>query len=174
MFDPSMSHENIKIENGRLAFKSLKYQEEGDISVFGTMIAVPGNKYHWKLKVIGDDVQYINIGIIESDKCESNKERLWWNTDGISYFSWDGCIYKPNEQRVICNSYEYGKGFKGENEVIIDIWLDLKDENELSFAQNAVEFGKASQVKESMEYRLAVSIFDADTKMELLSCDVQY
>ena len=176
MFDALLSHENIKIEDGKLAFKHPKHQTTGDISVFGSMDAVPGNKYHWKVKVFGDvkAIDDINIGIIEADKCELGKGELWWTRYGISYWSKNGMIFKYNEARGICGSHEYGKTFNNEKNVIIDIWLDLKNNNELSFAKNDEKFGTACTVQDSKNYRLAVAIYDAQTKIQLLSYDVEY
>ena len=174
IFDGSLSHQNINITNGELAFKALMLQRTGDKSVFGTVVAVLGRKYHWKLKVIGDEVDDINIGIIEADKCELNKNGFWWNKCGISYYSCNGHIYKYNEETELSTNYEYGKPFKNEKNVMIDIWLDLKDKNELSFAKNDEKFGKAANVKNSMKYRLAVSIWDSDTKIQILSFDIEF
>ena len=174
-FDASLSHKEMKIENeGQLIYPASKSTLA---SAFGTMMVTPGNKYHWKLKVIGDDIKGINIGIIESQECSKSKSDYWWCKEyGFSYHSKNGWLY----HRVITDgslrgsSKQYGDRY-GDNDVI-DIWLDLKDKYELSFSKNNKDMGKASDVKKETDYKLAVGIRisnkDNPTKIELLSCDI--
>ena len=175
-FDRALSYKGILIENGTLAFKEGKGW--GDWSVFGIIVATAGNMYHWKIKLsapLERENAYIslNIGIIEADKCEQYQKLSWWTEVGISYFSSCGSIFLYDEVTKECKYHEYGKGFEEEDEIIMDIWLDIKDKYELSFAKNDENYGKATDVKKSMEYRLAVSICDPATKAELLSFDIQ-
>ena len=53
------------------------------------------------------------------------------------------------------------------------MWLDLKDnKRELSFAKNGTKFGKAFNVKESTNYKFALTLSGAPYKIELLSFEM--
>ena len=171
MFDSSLSHKSIEIQNdGQLLFLSASLCKK--ISGFGTVTAKSGYRYHWKLKLFGDNVQYINIGIIEADKCSANTSNSWWITEyGYSYWSGDGEIYHDwSQQGIFRNHKHYGKSYGKDD--IIDIWLDLKDENQLSFAKNDETFGKAADLKQSVDFRLAVAIWFANCKIQILSFEM--
>ena len=115
----------------------------------------------------------VNVGIIEADKCEAYQGKMWWTEAGISYFSNDGQIYQYDEITGLCKYHLYGEGFGDEESCIMDIWLDMNDKYQLSFAMNQVEFGTAANVKGSMKYRLAVCIYKPCTRIELLSSNIQ-
>ena len=83
VFDESLSHNDFQIESGILAFKKYGYEETQ--SVFGTMTAESGNNYHWKIKLKcdTDNIEDVNVGIIEDDKCEEYKTEYWWTKCGF-------------------------------------------------------------------------------------------
>ena len=56
---------------------------------------------------------------------------------------------------------------------MIDVWLDLKDKYELSFAKNDNAFGKAFNMKQSTDYKLAIGMYGSVTTVEILSFDVK-
>ena len=46
------------------------------INAFGSIIAVSGRKYHWKIHMIHVPSYTVHIGIIEDDKCEVTMQSL--------------------------------------------------------------------------------------------------
>ena len=178
ILDKSLSSEYFTIENDTLAFmKGSEYG--GDMSVFGAIAADSGYAYHWKVKLFKnpdekEDYFFINIGIIEADKTEEYKDGNWWSTAGISYFSCGGGIFQFDQATQKSKHHSYGKDFSADSkDVIVDIWLDMKDKYELSFGINGKNFGKAADVKDSLTYRLGVNMCDQSTRIELLSFELR-
>ena len=140
------------------------------MSVFGSMVSESGDKCHWRIKLRDDDhdkLVDINIGVIQADECRE----CWWTTVGISYYSWTGDIFQYDESTKQCEVHYYEELFDDTDEVIIDIWLDMRDKCQLSFAKHGTNFGKATDIKESMKYRLAISA--SNTKVEILFYEAQ-
>ena len=134
-------------------------------TVFGSVDAIPGNKYHWKIKVL--DNEGTNIGIMQADKCikHANSSDSWWNYDyAWSYYSAAGHIFHRS-----CNT-SYGEVYGAYD--IIDIWVDLKVNNELSFGRNERSFGKAADLKPNATYKLVIGLYGGSVK--LLHFDTQY
>ena len=159
-FDAIKSSSNVEDDGNILIKKGGK-----GYGGFGTVEASPGRIYHWRLKFIENEDAELNVGICEF---EGSERMDWWNTPkGWSYFARDGQLYHPG---TILRKYgdKYGK------DDIIDVWLDLKHKNELSFAKNDKKYGKADTVKEKQSYKLAVGMYGKYKKVELLSFDIQY
>ena len=151
-FDEDLSHEVIKYENSNeiMWVESVKSYEKA--SAFGTMVATPGRRYHWKIHCLKMDRRTrLHFGIIKADKCDGMTEEYWWcKKFAYSYYR-AGTIYSGSIRRIY---KDYGSKF--EEGDIIDIWLDLKENNDLSFGRNDKHFGKAFDVASDTEYRLAV------------------
>ena len=160
-FVESFCHENVIIEdNGQLIYKKEGYNNE--CNAFGKIIATPNRMYHWKLKVIECKDDQLNIGVIQEDKAKAFLAAYWWfEVFGFSYFAGNGKLYNEMAKQY-GDTYEEGD--------IIDVWLDLKEnKNEISFAKNNKKFGKAANVRESTDYRLAVGMWAGSKKIEILS-----
>ena len=157
---------STEIENEGLLM--VKKNDDNIGTVFGTVTAKPGKGiYHWRLKIIECDHKDINLGIVEANKCdEITNNRGWWGEDyGYSYWSGDGEVFHNND------FHEYGDAF-GQDDVI-DIWLDMdQDQRELSFAKNDTRYGRAYQVKESTEYKLAITVYGDGYIIELMSFEL--
>ena len=97
---------------------------------------------------------------------QESKNGQWWNQHyGYSSWSDNGWIYHNDDDR------RYGDPF-GQDDVI-DIWLDLKgDKRELSFGKNDKIYGKARDVKESTNYRLAITVSGQVHEIQLLSFEM--
>lgn len=164
--------------------KSLIFEEEGCVviktasnmsvcSIFGTQITRFGNLYHWRVKVIegnGKDLD-MNIGVIDASQCVKSLQKKWaWflKDYGYSYWSKDGKFYQ--ESTSIFGKI-YGESYAAND--IIDVWLDLRDGiNELSFSKNNKNFGKAVNVKDSVDYSLAITMRGDQKKIELVSFEM--
>ena len=165
-FDESFIDNSIILKQGGLSLIKPSSAYNG-YTGFGSITAVFGQKYHWRIKLTEcDDIDPdVHIGIIAADKCKANDDN-WWNTDyGYSYWSDDGMIYHNN------NDKQYGDNY-GKHD-IIDIFLDLQNnKKELSFAKNNQNYGKAHDVKESMEYKLVITIYGNSYKVELMTFEL--
>ena len=125
--------------------------------------ATPNNKYHWRVKIVNDKTS-TNIGIIEALQYSENKRSgWWWCTFGFSLFH-NGKLYSSGGVR------EYGASVYRKGDVV-DIWLDLKDNFDLSFGKNGEEYGKAFDVKQDTDYKLAVSLMHG-VELELVLFEI--
>ena len=166
-FDELLSDPSLTIQdNGTLVLKTI---EEGDFdyndrSAFGTVTTITGKKHHWRLKIF--EISSINLGIIEADKHVNNQDVAWWcYCYGYSYWSGNGQTYHDGNRNAYGTCY-------GKHD-IIDMWLDLtQNKGQLFFAKNDEKFGKAFDVKESRDYRLAIAMYGSPNKLELLSFDI--
>ena len=170
MFNKSLINTNVKIEEDGQMMYLYEHADKDWSSSFGTITARSGNKYHWRLKLIGSDVRFINIGIIEANICKLHTDTTWWNTEyGYSYYSGDGMIYHNFKANDYCK--DYGESYQDD---IIDIWLDLKDNYQLLFAKNDMKFGKAADVKDCSDYKLAVAMWawSIGSQIKILSFEI--
>lgn len=145
--------------------------EDIDCTFHGMAIAVPGATYHWQLKILEAD-RSMNIGIVVSDFYDESTEgySFWETLSGYSWYSGDGYIWHENQHILPGNPLQYGEGD------IIDIWLDLKDYNKLSFGKNAEKDGVSCQVMQDKSYRLVVELYvdEGDQhKFKLLSFECE-
>ena len=142
------------------------------VNGFGSNICVKGRIYHWRIKIdkttcLGNIC--VNIGIIQADKAKASIDDGWWIKDyGYSLFIdnfrevtlWtkgnDGARYGPP-----CQSGD-----------IIDVWLDLKDDNTLSYGKDDAHYGKAFDIPKDRGYRLALNARDGI--MSIVDFDVVY
>ena len=168
-FDSSLSHSLIKIEdningNGKTLYKS--EISWSDCNAFGLATARPGAIYHWKLKVCNAMDSYLNIGIMEANLISDYMDKAWIShRNGYSYYAVDGKIYNDNKW------WGYGKKY-AKHGTIIDIWLDLKDKYQLSFAANDEKFGAASSVQPNTNFKLAIGIDGYPKKIKLLLFEI--
>ena len=67
---------------------------------------------------------------------------------------------------------QYGEIF-GEGDVI-HVWLDLKENNDLSFGRNGKNLGKAFDIKSNTNYRLAIGVngLEVDCNIEIVEFDI--
>lgn len=125
-------------------------------SAFGSNVAIKGKIYHWRLRIGDSNTRFwlMNIGIIEADKAKENLEEMntWWYTNyGYSYFNGGRILHgEIGKFSKKYNTYKSGD--------IIDVWLDLKDKNTLSYARNDEYYGVAFMIPDDKEYRLALSL----------------
>ena len=83
-FDPSISSSFITILDD---YTTLTNDNDDGIpvSAFGIVDVVSGRKYQWTIKIM--EPTDSEIGIIEKDKCEENRDDYWWcESFGFSYF----------------------------------------------------------------------------------------
>ena len=165
-YHPLLSEEALMIEDdGRIVRKTtFNFQE---CNTFGTVTAKQSHLYHWKIKVMEMQDNFLNIGVVEANKCEqclSTNNAWYFESFGYSYYAGDGKIYHKKKLR---SCWSYGDKYGVDD--IIDIWLDLRDnKNQLSFAKNEKKFGKAADVKDSTDYKLAISMYARQKKIELM------
>ena len=166
-FDEITSDKTCKIKKDGQLLRKKGDAGLGACNGFGKFEANPGRMYHWKLKAqkVGD--KELNIGVIEADFVENGYREDWWNESyGYSYFAWNGDIYNKGQSKRNYGD-KYGVGD------IIDIWLDLKDEYELSFAKNGEKYGKAADMKKLTNYKLAIGMYRGIKAVEILSFEIQ-
>ena len=148
-FVASTVHQQLIIENEGRILRDHK-NSGSQLSGFGSFTAKPESKCHWRVKIVNDRTS-TNIGIIEASKYAENKSTgWWWCKFGFSLFH-NGKIYSSG----VVREYQADTYHKGD---IIDVWLDLKDNFDLSFGKNGKEYGKAFDVKHDTDYKLAVSL----------------
>ena len=175
-FVPEISSSCCKYkENNSIVIANLNGSGISSATVFGLVEAIPGNKYHWRIKAVDDDTP--NVGIMEASKCNVHGKDAandyWWNkTYAWSYYGGDGEIYNgaTGFDPFDINRRAYGKPFKKHD--IVDIWLDLKENNDLSFGKNGESFGKAADLKPNTTYKLVIGLYGGS--VELLHFDAQY
>ena len=151
-FDKSLVDKKIILNHDELMLSKLHGRQDFK-NGFGTFIAGPGQKYHWRIKLMNQDTNSIkvNIGIIEKDYVNLNWELWCCSGFGYSYYT-DGKIYHDSY-----NGDRYGEPF-GVNDVI-DVWVDLKKYYAISWSKNGQHFGKGFDVKRRTDYRLAIGIY---------------
>ena len=164
-FESSLVHEEIMIEDEGETLLNKPEISHSRRSAFGSIIAKPGNKYHWKVHVVSG-CSSINIGVIEADEAHKNVDKYWWNQGyGYSYFQvgllFNGYLDENDDP-------SYG-GYISDDD-IIDVWLDLKDHYQLSFAKNDENYGKAFDMKQNMDYRFSVGFATNTIEMHLVQC----
>ena len=170
-FERSLMTDNMKVnENGTILSQTDFHWQFN--SAFGSFNAFPGNKYHWKMKILqsgkDDDPTKLeaNVGIIPVDMHEQalRKPRVVWCCIGYgyAYYSDDGKKYHDNY-----TGSNYGKKYKPGD--IIDIHLDLKDNYNVSWGKNSKDYGKGFDL-EKKEYKLAIGIYFG--KIQLLSLEI--
>lgn len=156
-FDKDLTHQSLELDDEGLILCKDAHNAAGCISSFGKIIAKPGYKYHWKIETVESERYDGNIGIVEADQViETNG--LWWGTQyGWSYFT-DQAVYHGTKHHIYGDSYIT----KGD---IVDIWLDLKENEGLSFSKNNTKFAKAYDMDRDKSYRLAIGLFRGKVKI---------
>ena len=137
-FDSTLSHHAFLLYN-ELKSLTLTDPQKSGLSAFGKVIAVPGRKYHWKLKIL-TSADRMSIGVVEDKLIDTananNNDSLWLHQNGYSYRT-DG--YKYGKSHI--GKYSNGYGNEGD---IIDVYLDLRfDDVYLSFGKNGIKYGNA-------------------------------
>lgn len=165
LFDASLTYGSPEIEDDGKVFETKNSFSEA----FGSMNAVPGAKYHWRIKVINCGFGELNLGIIQKDAMnlaanENEYDGFWVIPGGYSYYAGDGGIWNDNQGKDYGQAYDDGD--------MIDIWLDLQDAFQLSFGKNDTKYGKAADMKKDTEYKLAVSVFYQHGKVEISEFEV--
>ena len=132
------------------------------ICVCGKVDAFKGAEYHWKIKLSAKG-DYINVGVVEHEFCEKILNDLYinkhfWATKlGWSWYSGDGHIWHNNHEKIYQQGYDVTD--------TVDIWLDLKNNSQLSFGINGEKFVKAYDMNEHKSYRMAIGVYrTAQTK----------
>eukprot|EP01084_Bolivina_argentea_P276687 472164_1 len=151
VFDPKLKTPKITLQNNSSIAKTNSFTYE---SVFGTIITNPGTVYKWKIKILNARGAYINIGIIELNKCNEHLTKSWWLTDyGYAYHSGDGNFYHKDVATFGGMKY-YGDSYRRDD--VIDIHLDLI-RNTIAFGKNGTFYGDEN-VKGNTNYRLAIGL----------------
>lgn len=152
---------NLVIENeGNSVRKRIKSWTA--TNVYGIVVAIPGNIYHWKLKVSHTTDKEINIGIVEEAKSKSAGRKIAWYLEewGHSYYAASGEVWNAGKGKYYGSEYGYDD--------IIEIWLDLKNKYELSFCKNTEKYGKAADMKKGTEYRMAIDLYGDQKEIRLI------
>ena len=117
-------------------------------SAIGINSAKKGGKHHWRVKFeqTSDERRpSINIGIVDKDKAHQNMLGWWQNEWGYSYYD-NGTVW--NGRGLGSKAYG-GRIISGD---VMDIWLDLKNTNTLSYVKNDVDYGVAFEIPDDKEY----------------------
>ena len=168
LFDRDLTHPELKVDT---EYKTVSPSGQAeDLNAFGSSVAVKGRKYHWRLKIEKDSLgrdPMLNIGIVEADKAVVNGDGDGWWVEkyGYSYFQ-TGSIVSGNLDGY---SAEYGK--EQEAGDIIEIWLDLKDNANLSFGINGESYGEAFVVNEAKKYRFALNVDNGEVTILAFNVD---
>ena len=168
VFDTEISHKNIKLsEQDSIAHKEVDPDDvlKIPLSGFGTMTAIKGRKYHWKLHIMkSEEKASLNIGILNAKECKtSNNQFWWWNNNGYSYYD-DGQLYHKGRVRSYGEPFDIGD--------TIHVHLDLKENNGLSFSKNDKKFEKAWDIPNNIDYKLAIGLYSG--KIRITSFEVIY
>ena len=102
------------------------------------------------------------IGIVKADKCKQA---------AMVYFGYKpyGFAYGAMYGWFVSNGHERKYGPRYDKDDVIDIYLDLKRSNQLSFSRNNIDIGIAAVVACNTMYRLAVGMYSARQKIALIS-----
>ena len=120
----------------------------GTHTVVGSTNTTPGYIYHWMLKLDEKKLPSMNIGIIEAGKCDDYQGVDHW------IYPYTYSIY-PNGQVWDNDACEKcANGLKAGD--MIDIWLDLRNNYNLSFGQNGQKYGNSIDVAKGKQYKLAI------------------
>ena len=167
-FDSTLIHEHFQMYD-EYQKASLNWQGFTRYSVFGVNIATEGRKYYWKIELCGTGgFRGFNIGVIEANKAKEHMETGWW---GRSYgYSWyqNGQVFN---KKLSGGNKQYGQSY-GRRGDIIHVWLDMKENGELSFGKNERRYGKAFDIDCDKRYRLCVAC--ACGEFKLLEFMVEY
>ena len=160
-FDKSLIHKNIVCNDDyrRLGVTKFEFPSK---SAFGKVVASAGRLYHWKIRILSG-TQSVNIGLLELSKCKHNATNWWCFENGYSFYT-AGELYNYGQP-----TRKYGNEIQDDG--VVDVWLDLKEKNNLSFGQNGASFGKAFDINPDIQYKLAVSIYLAE--IELVSFEMK-
>ena len=127
------------------------------------------NIYKWKLKIINSSTKRqtcVMIGISTASDSEATSCFTWSNTAMYyAYNGYNGMIYRQG----IIRTRSYGKTFTGGDIVGIDLNLSKK---QISFTVNDKDQGVAFETiksEEDLKYRLAISFYETDDSVELMS-----
>ena len=169
-FDASTAHPDIVMDDKCQTISAPLTEERRRLSAFGCILAVPGRKYHWTIEIKKASNKLINIGIVEESQCKDLYDKYWWGIkSAYTYYGHSGSIFSGSLTDQ-WGSKEYGQEFgKGD---VIHIWLDLKENNDLSFGKNENEYGKAFDMDLGKNYRLGVSMRDGE--ISIVSFDIEY
>eukprot|EP01084_Bolivina_argentea_P282959 484486_1 len=155
------AHEYEQFESFETSRLSLKKKNNGltlykydsiddNYNGFGKIIATKGRIYHWELKITTTDERYLNIGIVEADA-------FHWYDITYCYYNTAGNFYDYGSKKCV----PYGDTYTSND--IIDVWLDMANKYELSFAKNGKRYGTACCVCKDKEYRLAIGMLGNHT-----------
>ena len=168
IFDPSLIHQKLDIsDEGMTVSKAVDPNSRPKCSAFGSIIANPGRKYHWKFQVLkatpAQNMLFVNIGVIEDGEAvQGALDHYWWTESyGYSFFS-SGSVWN-NHKSFTPDGYTDKMEFEDE----IHVWLDLKTDGDyhIKFGRNEEVFGKAFDMKQNTNYRMAVSICEGKVKL---------
>eukprot|EP01083_Nonionella_stella_P008458 24411_1 len=143
------------VSGGQIVRKAFK---DGKECVFGSVVAMPGRSYHWKFRL--HEVEWMCIGIIETDMAVLHTNKFGF--DKIQSFvltepfGYGYCT--PGEKY---NTFDDGNvmyGMATDNGDEVNMYLDLKEKNTLSFDNGKFDFGVAWNVRSGVKYRLAIAI----------------
>ena len=163
-FDVVLTHRelNIDIENKRISSRSHSHERK---SAFGKILILPGRKYHWRIKIIQADDCTVYVGILQANKCKNSLNRYWWTYQyGYSYCN--GGVFSNKRLCVVCGE-SFGTGD------VIDIWLDYKESNTLSFGKNYKRFDETFDVEPNIKYKFGVSISKI-CEIEIVHFEIEY
>ena len=168
-FDKNVSHSLLIFDNDCVTLtRHDKDTILGWVRGYGTVIAVSGNCYQWKVKII-ETRNKIMIGIINNMELERDSPDIWFYQEqdvAITYRD-DGSVY--HKEKVI----QFDKFYAGD---IIGVHLDFR-RNLISFSKNGTKFDEIDEfVKQDTKYRLVVSFYeDSDQQtVQLIDFKQQY
>ena len=130
---------------------------------FGSMIATKGKRYCWTIELHSGT--RAALGIIHASKCKEAIDDPYWYKYSYGYAYGTGKFYHNREDK------RYGDHFSVMGN-IIEIHLDFKENNELSFGNAEYHFGTACKVNDKEEYKLAINVWKG--KVTILDFDIRY
>ena len=170
-FDIRVSHQYLVFddESNSISITEADIEDpDADIEVvsgFGKIDAISGHKYHWKLQLLEESK--IKVGIVEADKLKQypgffNENHHWWlRSWGYAYY------YKSY---ILHDTMKKKYGEQLERGDVIEMWLDLEKNYDLSYVVNDTEYGKAFDVDKDKTYRLAIGFVEG--KVSLISFEL--
>ena len=142
-------------------------------TAIGTYVAEKGAIYTWTCKLIKGDG--FCVGLLSNDMVQNHYE-YWWSqsySQGVALFS----SLKENSDTE--KGYFYGHGFDyGQNYSegdVITVCLDLK-QNKISYGRNETQFKAVPghHITKERDYRLAISVNDKNTIIEIVSLNIEH
>eukprot|EP01084_Bolivina_argentea_P232705 392153_1 len=127
---------------------------------------IKSGRHHWRFKLLSYPKPFLRIGIFKNN-CDP-KTAIYYTIPSDKYTAYCICLQVAYILKHECkNEFANKYATKCQQNDIIDMYLDFNI-LQLSFSINDVYYGEAFQI-DKCEYRAAINLLYAGTKIQLLS-----